>query len=257
MEIRDILIKYKRGEVDEEYVEKYIRLFDFERLENVVYDISRKRRIKIPEIVYGYKKSVKDLYNAIECCMRHDNICFVSRLSRKKFKKLEEILKDKGFILEYNDTCKLLKVKSKDYTPERVNGGVAIITAGSSDVRYAEESYEILVEFCENVYKFYDIGISGIHRTIDVVKEIYKNNIDVAIVFAGFEGALPSILGGLLDIPIIAVPTSTGYGFGGKGIAALLSMLNSCSPNVAVVNINSGVRAALYAYIILRKIYKH
>ena len=150
----------------------------------------------------------------------------------------------------------MLKVKSENYRKNLINGKVAIVTAGASDIRYAEETYEILVEFCKNVYRYYDIGVSGIHRTLDTVKDIIEKDIDVVIVFAGFEGALPSILGGLLDTIIIAVPTSTGYGLGGKGLAALLSMLNSCSPNIAVVNINSGVRAALLTYIVLKRIYK-
>ncbi len=254
MEIRDILEKYKKGEIDEKEVERILKLFDYERFGNIAFDVSRRKRIKIPEIIYGYKKDIEDILKAISCCMKYDDICFVSRLNRKKFETIREILKE--YILEYNEKCFLLKIKKRDYSPKKYKGRIAIITAGASDTRYAEESYEILSEYFENVFRFYDIGVSGIHRTLDIAKEIYEKDIDIVIVFAGFEGALPSILGGLLDIPIIAVPTSTGYGFGGKGIAALLSMLNSCSPNIAVVNINSGVRAALYAYIILRRIYR-
>ena len=128
-------------------------------------------------------------------------------------------------------------------------GVVAIVTAGTSDIPIAEEAKITLQTMGRSVKTFYDLGVAGVHRLLDHVKEI--ESADVVICIAGMEGALPSVLAGLISKPIIAIPTSVGYGAGFQGITPLSTMLNSCSQGIAVVNIDSGFNAACFAHLIL------
>ena len=131
-------------------------------------------------------------------------------------------------------------------------GEIAICTAGTSDIGVAEEAFVTAEFFGSNVKKYYDVGIAGIHRLLDKIEEIKKANIIIAI--AGMEGALPSVIAGLVDIPVIAVPASVGYGTSFKGISALRTMLNSCAEGITVVNIDNGFGAGYSANQINRKI---
>jgi len=129
-------------------------------------------------------------------------------------------------------------------------GKVAILTAGTADIPVAEEA-SMTAEFLGlDVIKFYDVGIAGIHRIIEPIAKILEERVDSVIVIAGMEGALPSVIAGILDVPVIAVPTSIGYGVNLGGIATLFSMLQSCSSGIAVVNIDNGFGAAVFAYLI-------
>ncbi|RLI84554.1 MAG: nickel pincer cofactor biosynthesis protein LarB, partial [Archaeoglobales archaeon] len=131
-------------------------------------------------------------------------------------------------------------------------GKVAILTAGTSDIPVAEEAAETAEFLGMDVIKFYDVGVAGIHRLVEPIERIKREKVNAIIVIAGMEGALPSVVAGLIDKPVIAVPTSVGYGVNLGGLTALFAMLQSCSSGVAVVNIDNGFGAAVFAYLIAR-----
>lgn len=149
---------------------------------------------------------------------------------------------------------RLVVLKRENTTLEKLNGKVGVITAGTSDVPFAEETSLILEELGVNVQKVYDAGVAGIHRSFYALSKTEDS--DLLIVFAGMEGILPSLIASLTDLPVIAVPTPVGYGFGGEGLGALSTMLQTCVPGLVVVNIGNTVGAAAAAVRILRRIRK-
>jgi NCAIR mutase (PurE)-related protein len=209
-------------------------------------DFARMARCGIPEVVYGGGKTGEQL---VEIAGR-----FLEKAGRVIVTKVDEdnaeaIMREyDGFDSAYSrDACTLV-VKKRECKVEVV-GKVGVITAGTSDVGVAEEARIILEELgCETVTA-YDVGVAGVHRIYPALKTM--GDVEVIIVVAGMEGALPSVVSGLVDVPVIGVPTSVGYGVGAGGRVALNAMLTSCTP-VAVVNIDNGYGAAVIAYQIVR-----
>jgi NCAIR mutase (PurE)-related protein len=156
----------------------------------------------------------------------------------------------KGFKVEYFSRSRMMLVKSKNYKSRRSGGRVGILTAGTSDIPVAEEAEVIAREMGCETRSFYDVGVAGIHRLFEPVRDLLKWGSDVILVVAGREGALPTVVAGIVDVPVIGVPTSRSYGFGEKGLAALAAMLQSCSLGMAVVNIDGGVGAGAIAALI-------
>lgn len=159
--------------------------------------------------------------------------------------------------LAYHEAARIITMKptgSKD-TSDRttLRKRVAVVTAGTTDIPVAEEAAVTLQEACCKVDRIYDAGVAGLHRILGALPKLQNPEVGCIIVVAGMDGALPSVVGGLVSVPVIAVPTSIGYGACFGGVSALLTMLNSCSPGVAVVNIDNGVGAAATAYKILRQ----
>jgi hypothetical protein len=152
-----------------------------------------------------------------------------------------------------NDKAKTVVAKKHSFVSYQSGGRVAVLTAGTSDIPVAEEAKVIAQEMGCSVWSSYDVGVAGIHRLLDPMKEIVAKDIDAVIVVAGREGALASVVSGLVDIPVIAVPTSNGYGFGGKGVGTLMAMLQACSLGLAVVNIDGGVAAGAVAALIANR----
>ncbi|MET1123970.1 MAG: nickel pincer cofactor biosynthesis protein LarB [Archaeoglobaceae archaeon] len=205
-------------------------------------DIDRFERIGKPEAVYAEGKSVEDLREIVKLYLKAGKPVLVTRLNEGQMKVVEEL----G--LRVNRVA-----RTAVYGKLAENSGsVAILTAGTSDVPVAEEAAETAEFLGLRVYKFYDVGVAGIHRVREPVETIKKENIESAIVVAGMEGALPSVVAALVDVPVIAVPTSVGYGVNLGGITTLFSMLQSCPAGVAVVNIDNGFGAAVFAYLISR-----
>jgi len=182
----------------------------------------------------------------------HD-AAMITRLTNEKLDVLKSSLE--GFSIESYGKSPIITAlaHSNQWTPQKTEGKIAIITAGTSDISYAKESEALAILMGVEVLSFYDVGVSGIHRLIDPLKEIIEKEVDALIVFAGMEGALPTVVAALVDIPVIGVPVPTGYGFGGKGETALASMLQSCSPGLAVVNIGNGIGAASVACLIAKR----
>ncbi len=217
-------------------------------------DMGRKKRCGIPEIVFG-EKDGNDLVKIIIEILDNDRKVIITRLDKTKKEKILNELNKKNinFKFKYNERGRVLtiyKEKSDGTKDIEIVGKIGIITAGTSDINVAEEAKETALQLGCEVVEEYDVGIAGLYRAINAVEKMKKSNVRCIIVIAGMEGALPSVISGLTNIPVIAVPTSVGYGTGEKGLAAIMTMLNSCT-SVAVMNIDNGFGAAVMAYKIL------
>ncbi len=249
--IRDILkdVREKRLSIDE--AEKLISLHSIESIEDMVrLDIDRENRKGVPEVIYGENKSLEDLKKIASKVLERNERVLISRVN--DINGLAEHLKDFNLkIGRYSNTI----LAYKDELREEY-GPIGIMTAGTSDIKIAEEAEFMLASMDCKIIKGYDVGIAGIHRLFPVLKEIIEKDADAIIVIAGMEGALVSIVSSLVDIPVIGVPTSVGYGFGAGGHAALASMLQSCTFGVAVMNIDNGIGAGALAALIAKRIAK-
>jgi NCAIR mutase (PurE)-related protein len=208
-------------------------------LGDVQLDLDRRRRCGFPEVVFGESKSVETLGRVIQKLLDERLPVLVTRVAA-----------DKGMLLarqfppaRYNDTARTLRIDLPDRAP-RV-GHVAIVTAGTSDIPVAEEVRETVEWMGVGSELIVDVGVAGLHRLLEKLDRIVGS--DAVVVVAGMEAALPSVVGGYVDCPVIAVPTSVGYGASLGGVAALLGMLNSCAANVSVVNIDAGFKAGYIA----------
>jgi NCAIR mutase (PurE)-related protein len=210
-------------------------------------DHHRQIRTDIPEVVFGENKTPEQISGILREMLKFPRVVLATRVSQEKAEKVCQELP----MVKYYGEPRMLCGNEK-YIAENVGRGeVLVISAGTSDIPVAEEAYRTLICLGHVVQKKYDIGVAGIHRLLSCVDELQKAT--VVIVVAGMEGALPSVVAGLISSPVVAVPTSIGYGVGAGGIAALLGMLNSCSPGVAVVNIDNGFGAGCMAAAINRK----
>lgn len=215
------------------------------RTKNHHADILRECRTNIPEVVFARFKDDKGLVDSVRSLLNANGKVLVTKCSKEQIKMLKKKFGDK---VEKEDEISGTMTIFKKKTRGRIIGSVAIVSAGTSDYFVAEEASISAEFFGLKVYRHYDCGIAGIHRIGGALKTIEEKKVDVVIVVAGMEGALPSIISGLVKQPVIAVPTSVGYGASLDGITALLAMLNSCSPGVVVVNIDNGFGAAANAY---------
>ncbi len=251
--IRSVLDDYKKGKISAREAEKELRIFSIEEISNLAnLDTHREMRSGVPEVVFGETKTAFDITRIANKIVRKNGRCIISRISKEK---VEQIRRDlpKNFVFEHNERAGILVIKAKGYEIKDTGGKIGILCAGTSDIAKAEEARIISEEMGVTVYTFYDIGIAGIHRIFPVLKDVIERDLDALIVAAGMEGALPSVVAGFVDIPVIGLPISTGYGIGGKGETALLSMLQSCSPGIAVVNIDNGFGAGVMASLIANR----
>ncbi|MEM4310849.1 MAG: nickel pincer cofactor biosynthesis protein LarB [Nitrososphaerales archaeon] len=257
MGIREILDKLLKGEISLEEAEKRIRLNYLEELEgSLKFDVNRELRKGFPEIVLAMGKSFEQLIRIAKKVLEREDRVIISRVDEDSYRKMEKTLNLEELNLKYNDKARVLVIRKKGFEVKPKDRKIAIISAGTSDIPIAEEAKVIVEEMGFEALCFYDVGVGGLHRLFKPLKEIIEKDCDVVIVVAGMEGALPSVVSGLIDLPVIGVPTSIGYGFGSRGKSALLSMLQSCSPGLAVVNIDNGVGAGAFASLIANKIQK-
>ena len=215
-------------------------------------DIGRERRKGIPEIILAEGKGSIAVARIADAMVRRSGRAIVTRASKMDFRAIRtrKIPESK---LEYFPRSRIIIAKSKNYRKRRSGGRVGILTAGTSDIPAAEEAQIIAEEMgCETAY-YIDVGVAGLHRLFKPLTNLLKWDADVILVVAGREGALPTVVAGLVDIPIIGVPTSRSYGFGDKGVAALAAMLQSCSLGIAVVNIDGGVGAGAVGALIANR----
>ncbi len=253
--MRDILEKLINEEIDLETAENLIKSQTILELDEVAkFDSNRQNRTGFPEAVFAPSKDYEDLLLIIKKYFESENPknLIITKLTLKRYEKL---LKDLDYledlIFDYNKKGQILVIKVNENKSEPI-AKIGIITAGTSDINVAEEAKVIIEESgCEAITS-YDIGVAGIHRLFPQIAHMIKEGVKVLIVCAGMEGALPSVVAGLVDIPVIAVPTSVGYGVGEGGRVALDSMLQSCAPGIAVVNIDNGFGAAVFALTIVK-----
>ena len=220
-------------------MDKYIDL-DFAKL-----DIERQKRRGCSEAVFCECKTIEQLVKIFSEFNKQGQNVLGTRASKEQAEALQEEFKG----IKYNQEARTITLINN---PIEKIGEVAICTGGTGDIPVAEEAAETAMFYGSNVSKYYDIGIAGIHRLFDKIDNIRKANVIIAA--AGMEGALGGIITGLVDIPVIAVPTSVGYGTSLKGVSALLTMLNSCAEGMTVVNIDNGFNAGYSASQINRKI---
>jgi len=210
-------------------------------LENLAkLDFEREHRAGKPEAIFCEGKPLELVLRIAEEYKKRSKAVLFTRLNKEQM----EALKSMG--AEVNELARTATFGKA----EKIIGSVAILTAGSADVSVAEEASVTASFLGLEVLKFYDVGVAGLHRIIEPVMAIREKKVDSVIVIAGMEGALPSVVAGLVDVPVIAVPTSVGYGVHLKGISTLFAMLQSCPSGVAVVNVDNGFGAAVFAYLI-------
>ncbi len=240
MDIREVLESYRSGKIEVEDAEKALRTDYIESLgRDVNLDLGREVRKGTPEVVYARTKTPEAVEKIVRASVKR---MLVSGADKKHFKAVKNIDKVECF-----EDCGCIVVGG---FPEERYGPVAVITAGTSDVPVAKEATLMIRMMGCPCIEFFDIGVSGIHRLIEPMKEIIDKNVAAVVAVAGMEGALPTLISSLSSVPVIGVPTSTGYGFGGDGLAALMGMLQSCSPGLSVVNIDNGIGAGAVAAMI-------
>ena len=214
---------------------------------DIRFDFQRRERNGLIEAIWGADKSLDQLKRLSKEVLSKKEVVFITRINRKKAIHLIEIYKEGRFFEEAN--CLIIGENLNKFI---TNKKVAIISGGSSDVAVTLEAKLALEIYGVNCQSFIDVGVAGLHRLFSEIEEI--NKYDVLIVCAGMEGALATVLGGLLPQPIIAVPVSVGYGVSKNGETALNSMLSSCAPGISVMNIDNGYGAAMAALRIIRRI---
>lgn len=215
--------------------------------DEVTLDLDRARRCGFPEVVYGEGKSVGTIEKIFQRLLLGGVSALATRVSPEKALALQQAFPDG----QYNAAARTYRVPAaerSDAAARTLTGRVAVITAGSSDLPVAEEARETLDWMGVDVFSIHDVGVAGPHRLQAQVPKL--QDVDAVVVVAGMEGALPSVVGGYVDCPVVAVPTSVGYGASFGGIAALLGMLNSCASNVTVVNIDAGFKGGYVAGLI-------
>src|SRR5207249_5137574 len=190
-------------------------------------DIGREKRKGLPEVILAEGKLASDLAKIAQAMLRRSGRAIISRSSSYQVKAVRSII-GKGSKVEYFSRSRMVVVRSASYKLRRSGGRVGILTAGTSDIPVAEEAEVMAREMGCETRSFYDVGVAGIHRLFEPVRDLLKWEADVILVVAGREGALPTVVAGIVDVPVIGVPTSRSYGFGEKGLAALAAMLQSC-----------------------------
>lgn len=242
--MEEILGQVQRGELS--VSEAKLKLATYENLGFAKVDHHRKNRQGFPEVIYGEGKTEEQILSIIEAIRSKNHDVLVTRISKQK---ADYILRYHPEFI-YNETAQILfwKENARNMDQGEYQGYIAIVCAGTSDLKVAEEAAVTAEALGSNVRRFYDVGVAGIHRLFDNIEEIQQAT--ASVIVAGMEGALPSVVGGLVSHPVIAVPTSVGYGANFHGLSALLTMLNSCASGISVVNIDNGFGAAYNAVLI-------
>ena len=257
-DIRKILRELLEKKITMEDAEKLLKANTIEEIGDIAkLDIFRKTRTGVPEVVYAQNKDPNVLNDIIYGFLKSKKFAIISRYNEdQKRMILERFGKNNDYIIETNDLGKIIIIKETSFKFTKKKGLVGIITAGSSDIPIASEAEVIVKAMGCEVITSYDVGIAGIHRIFTPLSDMIKKGVHVIIVCAGMEGTLPGVVAALVDIPVIGVPISSGYGLGEKGKGALITMLQSCSPGLLVVNIDNGFGAGASAAMIANKIAK-
>jgi len=242
--LRKLLQQVRKGDLSPDEAVDRLRHMPFEDLGFAKVDHHRALRVGMPEVIFGQGKSPQQVAGIFTRLAAHGSNVLVTRASSAQF----AAVKKKHRRAEYRELARAIVLKRDEKTYGK--GKVAIVSAGTSDIPVAEEAAITAEVMGNDVVHLYDVGVAGIHRLL-AHREVLADA-RVAVVCAGMEGALPSVVGGLVGVPVIAVPTSVGYGAAFGGLAALLGMMNSCASNVSVVNIDNGFGAGYVASLINR-----
>jgi pyridinium-3,5-biscarboxylic acid mononucleotide synthase len=240
--MENMLKKVHHGELSVSEALKKLRYFFYDDIGHTKIDDHREFRTGYPEVIYCSGKTPLQVKEIFEAMQDKDNNVIATRADQNVYNAVRTVMPE----AEYHDVARIITLKKKDIP--YVQTSVSLVSAGTSDMPVAEEA-AITAEFFGNpVHRFYDVGVAGIHRLYRNIDQI--NQARAIVVVAGMEGALPSVVGGLVDKPVIAVPTSVGYGANFQGLSALLGMLTSCASGISVVNIDNGFGAGYMASMI-------
>ena len=240
--MRNILTKYRDDNLSLDQVLSELRTLPYQNLDFAKVDHHRSLRKGFPEVVFGQGKTPAQISSIAEAILSHSQRLLVTRASHKAF----EAVKEKVPEAIYEEQSKAIVVDRRE--SKLLKPGLLVVCAGTADLPVAYEAITTAELMDCKVDRLFDVGVAGIHRLLDNLTILLDAN--VIIVVAGMEGALPSVIGGLVNVPVIAVPTSVGYGSNFEGLAALLSMLNSCASGIGVVNIDNGFGAGYLASMI-------
>ena len=249
--LRQLLNEVQTGQIDVDEAMNRLRTLPYEDLGYARLDLHRALRQGLPEVVFCQGKTTEQVIAILNRLWQAHDRVLGTRVDETTAVTVQQQLPQ----AHYDPTSRLLTlVRSERSLPPDDAPYVLVVSGGTADMPVAEESAQTAEFLGNRVERAYDVGVAGIHRLLDQRERLF--NADVIISVAGMEGALTSVVGGLAACPVIGLPTSVGYGASFDGLAALLSMLNSCAPGVAVVNIDNGFGAGLYAHLILRRIQK-
>jgi pyridinium-3,5-biscarboxylic acid mononucleotide synthase len=284
MNLRTLLTRFSRGELSIDELQKQISVHSIEQVANDVaqLDVNREIRKEIPEVILAKGKEYADLLEITRAAVRRNGKVIVSKVqpeqllnrlckALKKIKLEIEVGKKSSTILVWDKSHFTTDAASHNSNSNQTSnstsdrnvtgvaalaGKIGILAAGTSDIGIAEEARLMAKSMgCETIAS-YDVGIAGMHRLFPALREMISENVGAIVVVAGMEGALASVVTSMVNIPVIGVPTSVGYGFGSDGVAALASMLQSCTPGLSVVNIDNGIGAGATAALISNQLAK-
>lgn len=216
-------------------------------------DFHRRERTGIPEAIFAEGKTVEQVAALMEAMAGRMGIALATRVSEEAAGQIETWFK-KRFRLKYHKIARVLVAATPEYQHHGGGGKIVILAAGTSDLPVAEEARVTAETMGCTATAFYDVGVAGIHRLVGPLQHVSDEEVGAVVVVAGMEGALPTVVRGLVSVPVIGVPTSVGYGYGGKGEAALMTMLQSCAPGLTVVNIDNGFGAGATAALIANRL---
>ncbi len=245
--IEDILLAVQNGTMPIPDALKSLKNFPSQSIPDACIDNQRTLRTGIPEVIFGSSKTDEQIISIVKAMLEKPGPVIATRIDPEKGAAVRREIPE----LIYHPPARILSCREMSVDRAAVRGDIVVVCAGTSDIGVAEEARVTAQSLGHPVTTLYDVGVAGLHRLLD--RQALLAEAPVIIVAAGMEGALPSVIAGLVSCPVIAVPTSVGYGAGIGGFAALLGMLNSCSPGVAVVNIDNGFGAACMAIAINRK----
>lgn len=245
--IEKLLNDYRDGKIGVDEFINEIKWFPFEDLEFAKVDHHRMFKHNFPEVILCQWKTPEQVMEIAKRILERSNFLLATRASIEHFKAVQKVAND----ARYNELARTITVVRSEIDKNDKKGKILIITAGTADLPVAEEARVTAEMLGNEVEVLYDVGVAGLHRLFSNFDKL--KNASVIIVVAGMEGALPSVVGGLVGVPVIAVPTSVGYGAHFGGLAPLLTMLNTCAPGVVVVNIDNGFGAAFAATLMNKK----
>ena len=240
MDVRQLLEAVKKDEIDIDTAVNKLKDLPYEDLGYANIYHHRELRNGFPEVIYCEGKTDEHIIGIVDVLLKKQSNVLGTRCRKETAEKLKEIYDN----VEYDELSRVLMIKNHEIK-NRGKGTIAILAAGTSDIAVADEAYYTAKFLGNNVERIYDVGVAGIHRLLNKRHLIEQARVVVAV--AGMEGALPSVVGGMVDVPVIAVPTSVGYGASFNGLTALLAMLNSCASGISVVNIDNGFGAGYLA----------
>lgn len=254
--MREVLEKLARGEISVAEAERRLRILAVQEIGNIAkLDLGREIRRGLPEIVLAEGKTPEDVRDIALASVAQTGRVIISRAAGDHYQAVKQAITS-GLSLESDSTRRTMVVRQSGYRVEPTGGRIGVLTAGTADIPVAEEARIVAREMGCEVTAAYDVGVAGIHRVFGPLQQMIESDIDVLLVVAGREGALATVVAGLVDIPVIGVPTSQSWGLGEKGLSALTAMLQACPLGLTVVNIDGGIAAGAAAALIANRMAK-